>query len=107
MNNTNQQLFSKLVSQIQNEIFANKKKKGFNITNVPLEFCLVSGELAEAFDAWKKKKDDLGEELADVFIYLLGLSSILKIDLGKEILNKLEKNEKREYYIDKGVLLKK
>jgi hypothetical protein len=29
----------------------NKLAKGFNTTEVPLEFCLLSGEVAEAFDA--------------------------------------------------------
>ena len=31
--------------------WANKVAKGFNTTNVPLEFCLLQGEIAEAFDA--------------------------------------------------------
>lgn len=46
---------------------------------------MFNGELAEAYEAWRKKKDDLGEELADVAIYLLGLSEILGIDLEDEI----------------------
>jgi hypothetical protein len=29
----------------------NKIAKGFNTTEVPLEFCLLQGEVAEAFDA--------------------------------------------------------
>ena len=29
----------------------NKVAKGFNTTDVPLEFCLLPGEIAEAFDA--------------------------------------------------------
>jgi hypothetical protein len=32
----------------------NKTAKGFNTTDVPLEFCLLQGEVAEAFDAWRK-----------------------------------------------------
>ena len=50
-------------------------------TDINKEFCLTYGEVAEAYEAWRKKKDDLGEELADVAIYLLGLSEILNIDL--------------------------
>jgi len=59
--------------------------------------------LAEAFEAYLKKKPDLGEELADVVIYVLGLAEILKIDLGKEILAKVAKNKKRKFKIVKGV----
>lgn len=61
------------------------------------------GELGEAFDAWRKKKTDLGEELADVAIYLLGLAQILSIDLEKEILQKMDKNTKRIYEHHDGV----
>ena len=89
--------------KIQKEIYQNKVDKGFNITDVNKEFCLTYGEVSEAYEAWRKKKNDLGEELADVAIYLLGLSEILKIDLEDEILKKVYKNEKREYKIIDGV----
>lgn len=88
---------------LQKLIYANKVAKGFNITDIPLEFAYLYGELGEAFDAWRKKKDDLGEELADVAIYLLGLAEILQIDLGNEIEKKIEKNEKRVYEHHNGV----
>lgn len=64
------------------------------------------GELSEACEAYLKKKDDLGEELADVALYLLGLSEILGINLEEEIMNKMEKNEKREYIKKDGVFTK-
>jgi len=51
-------------------IFDNKLKRGFNTTNVELEFCFTNGELAEAFEAYRKKLPSVGEELADVAIYL-------------------------------------
>lgn len=59
--------------------------------------------MAEAYDAYRKKKSDLGEELADVVIYLLGISEILGIDLEKEILHKINKNIHREYKVINGV----
>ena len=59
--------------------------------------------MAEAYEAWHKKKDDVGEEIADVVIYLLGLSEILHIDLEKEILSKINKNKHREYKVIDGV----
>ena len=63
----------------------NKVAKGFNMTNIPLEFCLLQGVMAEAFDAWRKGREDVGEELADVAIYLLGLAEMTGIDLQDEI----------------------
>ena len=59
--------------------------------------------MAEAYEAYRKKKNDLAEELADVVIYLLGISEILGIDLEKEILLKIIKNVHREYKVINGV----
>ena len=84
-------------------MYQNKLNKGFNVTDVNKEFCLTYSEVAEAYEAWRKKKDDLGEEIADVLIYLLGLSEILNIDLETELLKKIEKNKHREYKVIDGV----
>ena len=91
------------LGQIQKRVYQNKVEKGFNVTDIYKEFCYTYGELTEACEAYMKKKDDLGEELADVALYLLGLSEILNIDLESEILRKLEKNEKRKYMQVDGV----
>ena len=69
----------------QRLVWQNKVAKGFNTTDVPLEFCLLQGQIAEAFDAWRKGREDVGEELADVAIYLLGLAEMTGIDLQDEI----------------------
>ncbi|WP_218639629.1 MazG-like family protein [Paenibacillus sp. FSL R7-0337] len=92
--------------QLQKRVYQNKLEKGFNVTDIYQEFCLTHGELSEACDAYRKKKDDLGEELADVAIYLIGLAEILGINLEEEIMNKIVKNEKRSYENRDGVLLK-
>lgn len=74
------------LKELQKDVYKNKIDKGFNVTDINKEFCLTYGELAEAYEAWRKNKDDVGEEIADVVIYLLGLSEILNIDLENEIL---------------------
>ena len=73
------------IKQLQKNIYQNKLDKGFNVTDINKEFCLIYGEVAEAYEAWRKKKDDVGEEIADIVIYLLGLCEILGIDFEKEI----------------------
>ena len=65
------------LKKIQKEVWENKVNKGFNTTNAEKEFCLLYGEVAEAYEAYRKKKNDLNEELADIAIYLLGLSEML------------------------------
>ena len=85
-----------------------KSKKGFNLTVVEKEFCYLYGEVGEAYEAYTKKKDDLGEELADIGIYLLGLSEMLGFSLKEQMEKKIEKNRKRVYSLDEnGVLHKK
>lgn len=78
----------------------NKMAKGFNTTDVPLEFCLLQGEVAEAFDAWRRGRADLGEELADVALFLLSLAEMNGIDLQAAVEDKITKNAGRQYVTD-------
>ena len=94
------------IKELQKQVYDNKVKHGFNLTDLNMEFCLAYGELSEAYMAWLKKKDDLGEELADVAIYLMGISEILGINLEEEIKHKIEKNKTRVYKMIDGVLQK-
>ena len=94
------------IRTIQKVVYQNKVNKGFNVTDVNKEFCLLYGEVAESYEAWRKKKGDVGEELADVAIYLLGLAEILGIDLAAEIENKIDINKERVYKEIDGVLKK-
>lgn len=91
------------LKELQKKIYQNKINKGFNTTDIAKEFCLLYGEVSEAYEAYRKKKPDLNEELADIAIYLLGISEILGFDLEKEIENKIKINEKRVYKKINGV----
>lgn len=44
------------LKNLQKEIYQNKVDKGFNVTDVNKEFCLTYGEVAEAYEAWRKKQ---------------------------------------------------
>jgi NTP pyrophosphatase (non-canonical NTP hydrolase) len=81
----------------QDRAWKNKQAKGFNTTDVPLEFGLLHEEIAEAFSKWRKMQPGLGEELADVAIFLLGLAEMTGVDLGAEVDAKLTVNEARAY----------
>ena len=94
------------LKKLQQEVYQNKINHGFNTTDINMEFCHAYGELGEAYMAWLKSKEDLGEEFADVIIYILGLSEILNIDLEKELVNKIKKNAKRKYKKINGVYIK-
>ncbi|MGX2993592.1 MazG nucleotide pyrophosphohydrolase domain-containing protein [Streptomyces sp. JNUCC 64] len=75
----------------------NKLAKGFNTTDTALEFGLLTAEVGEAFTAWRKRLPDLGEELADVFIYLVSVAEMNGVDLGEEVARKVDKNTRRVY----------
>lgn len=98
------------LDKIQKEIYQNKIDKGFpvddNKENTFKQFCHIQAEVSEAFDAYLKKIDTLGEELADVCLFILGLCEIKGISLEKEMLRKLEIIKKRKYINKNGVLLK-
>lgn len=94
------------LKKLQKEIYQNKLDKGFNVTDIHKEFYYLYEELAEANRAYYKKLPDIGEELADVTIYLLGLAEILSLDLEKELMKKVKKNKRRQYKTINGVLIR-
>lgn len=95
------------IREMQKRAYENKVKHNFNTTNVDMEFCLLYGEVGEAYEAWIKKHDNMSEELADVAIYLFGLAQMTGVDLQTEVEKKMAINEKREYVKVNGVLVKK
>ncbi len=96
------------MKKLQQQVFENKVAHGFNTTSVDEEVCHIMSELAEAWEAYRKKtKEDFAEELADIAIYLLGLAEMTGIDLEKEILAKMEINSARKYHRNEnGVMVK-
>ncbi len=87
------------LSEAQKRVIQNKIAHGFEVGDLDKEFLYLYGEVGEAYSAYIKHlpKDDLGSELADIAIYLLGIAEMTKIDLEAEIIKKMEINEKRVY----------
>lgn len=83
--------------EMQSAAWANKVAKGFNTTDVAFEFGLLVGEVGEAFTAWRKGLPDLGEELADIQIFLVSLAQMTSHDLQAEVERKLAINARRVY----------
>lgn len=75
----------------------NKIEKGFNTTDISLEFCRAHEELSEAFSKWNKNQDGVAEEFADVAIFVLGMCEQLGYDLETELVRKIEINKNRKY----------
>ncbi|MFJ9380543.1 MazG nucleotide pyrophosphohydrolase domain-containing protein [Streptomyces sp. NPDC101455] len=95
------------IAEAQKLAWKNKLDKGFNTEDIPLEFGLLNAEVGEAFTAWRKDLPDKGEELADVFLYLVAIAEMQGVDLSEEVERKIEKNVRREYAPGtNGVLLR-
>ena len=79
--------------------YAADSKRPQTPRNLAISLALEAAEILEHFQ-WRdeiKNKDELASELADVSLYLLQLAYVTEIDLERAILNKLEKNKKREW----------
>ncbi len=85
------------LQKLQKEVYQNKIDKGFNTTDVAIEFCRAHEELSEAYKKYSLQEEGVAEELADVAIFLLGMAEILGENLEQEIVDKIEKNKNRKY----------
>ena len=65
--------------------WGNKRAKGVNMTDVPLQFDLLRNEVAQALDTWHKGCQEVSKELADVAIFLLGLAEMVGTDLQEAV----------------------
>jgi NTP pyrophosphatase (non-canonical NTP hydrolase) len=67
--------------------------------NLAISLSIESAEILEHFQ-WAENTNDpegLGEELADVALYLLQLANVSQIDLEQAILKKIKKNYSRTW----------
>jgi NTP pyrophosphatase (non-canonical NTP hydrolase) len=85
------------IRSAQKNAWENKLEKGFNTTDVPLEFCLLVAEVGEAIDAWRRNRQAVADELADVAIFLFGLAEMTGTDLQDAVETKLAVNRERVY----------
>ena len=40
------------IKEMQKIVYQNKLDKGFNVKDMNIEFCLLYGEVSEAYEAW-------------------------------------------------------
>lgn len=87
-----------VLKELQKEILENKKRKGFNTSDVGKEVVLMVEELGELARGVKNQnKEEMIDAVGDLMVYCLGLCEILGVDAG-EILSKIvENNRTREH----------
>lgn len=80
---------------LQQSTWDNKRRKGYNTTDVPLEVCMLQEKAAATFTAWRRGEARLGEELADVVLYAASIAEMNGLDLEREVTDKVVKNAAR------------
>ena len=93
---------SELTARINEFRDARDWKQFHNPKDMAISVSIEAAELMEHFQ-WKNdtectehienNREAVADEMADVAIYLFELADLIKMDLGKEMLRKLEKNE--------------
>jgi NTP pyrophosphatase (non-canonical NTP hydrolase) len=109
MRNDNKNAIRKDITilELQEYVWRTNKERGFDKNTPEQKFLILTeevGELARAirehiglkFDE-STKRSSLADELADVQILLLGLASLLNVDMVKALSNKEAKNLKRNW----------
>jgi NTP pyrophosphatase (non-canonical NTP hydrolase) len=96
---------NKTLKELQKYYAEKSKERGFDKETAQDTLLLMMEEMGELARAIRKnagiKTDDkskvyaIEEELADIFIYLLHISNILKLDLEESFWKKEEENKKR------------
>lgn len=95
-----------MLTMSQKVAYQHKLDHGWNVTDFSKEFKSVRGELEEAETAYRNgEMKQMVEELADVLIYLLGMTEMAGQDLGEALEKKqgivgartYDENNKRTY----------
>jgi NTP pyrophosphatase (non-canonical NTP hydrolase) len=111
--------YGQALNELANEISDIAEYKGFwnisddNLTLIPLKLALIHDEVSEALQVHRREyddadedpiscmtsmqEDDLVEELADVVIRVLDLSGFYDLDIGRVLVDKIEKNKGRAH----------
>ena len=90
------------LKQLQREVYQNKVEKGFNITRHLQGILLSAGRAGRGLlKLMTGSEPGLGEELADVAIYLLGLAEIRMWIWKVKLCAKLKLTRKRKYVYGK------
>lgn len=95
------------LKELQEYIWRMNAERGFNLVDPSKKLVMLMEEVGELAKAVRKaaglkftdttKQTDLEEELADVQIVLLGLASMLEMDMTTAVAKKEEKNRKRNW----------
>ena len=93
--------------ELQAYVWQMNIERGFNAEDASKKLVMLMEEVGELAKAVRKevglkftdttKQTELAEELADVQIVLLGLASLLKVDMAQAVRDKERQNQRRTW----------
>lgn len=93
----------KIIKEINKFNIERDWEKFHSLDNLAKSICIEAGELLECFqwNSEKYNKEEVCEELADVFTYCIQMAMKLNVNPEEIILKKLEKTKKK-YPVEKA-----
>ncbi len=95
------------MKELQKQIVENKKKRGFNTTDVGKEIILMTEELGELAQAYKlsnqktfdniDNRKDILDAVGDLMVYCLGFCELMDVDSENLIAGIVENNKTRTH----------
>ncbi|HEY88665.1 MAG TPA: hypothetical protein G4N98_02885 [Thermoflexia bacterium] len=95
------------LQSLQHEIYQNKVRRGFNVTDVGKEIVLMVEELGELARAYKQSnrlpvaeincRVEMVDEVGDLLVYCLGLCEMLDVNAEEVLVEIVERNQTRTH----------
>ncbi len=92
---------------LQQAIYQNKVRRGFNVSDVGKEIVLMVEELGELARAYKNsdkrpvpeisQREEMVDAVGDLMVYCLGLCEMLQADAAEVLQEIVARNETREH----------
>lgn len=93
--------------ELQREIYANKVRRGWNVTDVGKEIVLMVEELGELARAYKNsnklpaaeidQREAIVDAIGDLMVYCLGLSEMMGVNAAEVLAQIVETNKGRSH----------
>ena len=95
------------LQELQRAIYANKVRRGWNVTDVGKEIVLMVEELGELARAYKNsnkrpadqidQREEIVDAIGDLMVYCLGLSEMMGVNAAEVLTQIVETNKGRAH----------
>ena len=82
------------LKELQSKLYQNRVDKGYNDIDIDREFCGLYSKVASAYKSYRKGKDKVGNDFAEIVLTILNLSEVLDQDLEESMLKKISNKQK-------------